>query len=81
MIVYEAALFDKQEQLGDPEKGLGLFVTLEAAQAVAADERDYLDQEPLVNVYEPQGEELKVVGIWWEDRSGPAPVWKYRQED
>lgn len=81
MIVYQAAIFDRGESLGDPEKDAGLYVTLEAAQNVAADEVDFMDQEPLVYVMEAQGDAFKCVGIWWSDRSGPAPVWKYRQEE
>lgn len=81
MIIYDAAIFEKGVEHGNPETELGTFISLKAAQAIALDEKIYLDQEPLVYVRELQGEEFQVAGIWWEDRSGPAPAWKYRQEE
>lgn len=81
MIFYQAAVFDRSEQLGEPEKEVGHYTTLQAAQANAIDAVTYIDEEPLVNVYEAQGEEYQCIGIWWEDRSGPAPAWKYRAEE
>lgn len=80
MIIYQAAIIDREERLGDPETDAGLFIALKSAQTAAEERVHYIDEEALVYPLELQGEEFQPVGVWYYDRNGPAPEWKHNPD-